>query len=66
MEEVVSEELKALTQLEDVHFAQAINYLEAYDLEVGLLIDFGARSLEFKRLLNRTFKQKDQGNPDVK
>lgn len=66
VEEVISVELKALTQLEDVHFAQAINYLEAYDLEVGLLINFGARSLEFKRLLNRTFKQKDQGNPDVK
>lgn len=66
VEEVISVELKALTQLEDVHFAQAINYLEAYDLEVGLLINFGAKSLEFKRLLNRTFKQKDQGNPDVK
>jgi len=66
VEEVISVELKALTHLEDVHFAQAINYLEAYDLEVGLLINFGARSLEFKRLLNHTFKQKNQGNPDVK
>ncbi|MBI5475487.1 MAG: GxxExxY protein [Ignavibacteriales bacterium] len=45
-------ELKALTLLEDVHLAQALNYLEAFDLEVGLLINFGARKLEFKRLTN--------------
>jgi len=43
-------ELRAVTKLEDVHLAQAINYLEAYKLEIGLLINFGARSLEFKRL----------------
>lgn len=43
-------ELKAVIRLEDVHLAQAINYLEAYDMEVGLLINFGARSLEFKRV----------------
>ena len=43
-------ELKALTQLEDVHLAQAINYLEAYGMEIGLLINFGARRLEFKRV----------------
>lgn len=61
----VSLELKAITRLEDVHFAQAINYLEAYDLEVGLLINFGAKSLEFKRLLNGKFKQKNQGNPQI-
>ncbi len=52
VEEKISVELKALTQLEDVHLAQAINYLEAYNLEVGLLINFGARKLEFKRLTN--------------
>jgi GxxExxY protein len=40
--------LKALIKLEAVHLAQAINYLEAYDLKVGLLINFGARSLEYK------------------
>ena len=51
--DVVSVELKAIIQLEDVHLAQAINYLEAYDLEVGLLINFGARSLQFKRVTNR-------------
>jgi len=45
-------ELKALTRLEDVHLAQAINYLEAYQMEVGLLINFGAKSLEYKRVHN--------------
>ncbi|MBK6977280.1 MAG: GxxExxY protein [Cytophagaceae bacterium] len=56
VEEVISVELKAITQLEDVHYAQAINYLEAYNLEVGLLINFGERSLFFKRLQNKKFK----------
>lgn len=44
-------ELKALIQLEDVHLAQALNYLKAYQLEVGLLINFGSKSLTFKRLV---------------
>src|SRR5689334_10126578 len=44
----VSVEIKALTALERVHLTQAINYLEAYDLEIGLLLNFGAMSLEFK------------------
>lgn len=44
-------ELKAVTLLEDVHLAQAINYLEAYGLEIGLLINFGNRSLQFKRVM---------------
>jgi GxxExxY protein len=57
VDEVLSVELKARTQLEDVHFAQAINYLEAYNLEVGLLINFGERSLNFKRLKNKKFKE---------
>jgi len=56
--ENISVELKALIKTEDVHLAQAINYLEAYNLEVGLLINFGARSLEFKRLLNKKYKSK--------
>ena len=53
VEGVVSVELKALTKMEDVHLAQAINYLEAYNIEIGLLINFGAKSLEFKRLINK-------------
>ncbi|MFZ4751716.1 MAG: GxxExxY protein [Chitinophagaceae bacterium] len=44
-------ELKANIQLEDVHLAQALNYLKAYKLEVGLLINFGSKSLTFKRLV---------------
>jgi len=44
-------EIKAIIHLEDVHLAQAINYLEAYGLSVGLLINFGAKSLEFKRVM---------------
>jgi GxxExxY protein len=44
-------ELKAIVRLEDVHLAQAINYLEAYKMQIGLLINFGARSLEFKRVM---------------
>lgn len=56
VENKISVELKALTKLEDVHFAQAINYLEAYNLEIGLLINFGERSLVFKRLTNKKFK----------
>ncbi|MBN1181542.1 MAG: GxxExxY protein [Bacteroidales bacterium] len=56
VEGVISVEIKALTKLEDVHFAQAINYLEAYNLEIGLLINFGERSLAFKRLSNKKYK----------
>ena len=56
VEGIVSVELKAVTKVEDVHFAQAINYLEAYNLEVGLLINFGENSLNFKRLANKKFK----------
>ncbi|MEI7999657.1 MAG: GxxExxY protein [Candidatus Omnitrophota bacterium] len=55
--DLISVEIKAVTKLEDVHLAQAINYLEAYNLEVGLLINFGAKSLEFKRLINSKFNQ---------
>jgi GxxExxY protein len=44
-------EIKAITQLDDVHLAQALNYLKAYKLEIGLLINFGAKSMKFKRLI---------------
>jgi GxxExxY protein len=50
VEEKVLVELKAVTQLEKVHLAQALNYLEAFKLQVGLLLNFGATRLEFKRL----------------
>ncbi|GET25385.1 GxxExxY protein [Prolixibacter sp. NT017] len=57
VEEQISVELKAITQLEDVHLAQAKNYLEAYRIEVGLLINFGSKSLQFKRLLNSKYNE---------
>lgn len=44
-------EIKAIKELEDVHLAQAINYLEAYNLQVGLLINFGNTKLQFRRLM---------------
>ncbi len=47
-------EIKAVIQLEDVHLAQAINYLEAYQMEVGLLINFGSKSLDFKRVMKKS------------
>ncbi|HKK81219.1 MAG TPA: GxxExxY protein [Prolixibacteraceae bacterium] len=58
-------ELKALIELEDVHMAQAMNYLEAYGVEIGLLINFGAKSLQFKRLHdNKLINQENPNNPD--
>ena len=51
VENKVLVELKAVIQLEDVHLAQALNYLKAYRLEVGLLINFGSKSMTFKRLV---------------
>ena len=51
-------ELKALTKLEDAHLAQALNYLTAYDLKNGLLINFGGKSLEFKRLFKKNAQYK--------
>jgi len=52
VESKIMVELKAVIKLEDVHLAQAMNYLEAYKMEIGLLINFGAKSLEFKRVHN--------------
>jgi GxxExxY protein len=50
VEEKVMVEIKDVIALEDVHLAQAINYLEAYGLAVGLLLNFGSRSLQYKRV----------------
>ncbi len=52
VEEKIMVEIKALINLEDVHLAQAMNYVEAYNMEIGLLINFGAKSLQFKRVHN--------------
>lgn len=54
--EIISVELKAVIRIEDVHLAQAMNYLEAYNLEVGLLINFGAKRIEFNRFTNKKYK----------
>jgi GxxExxY protein len=59
VEDLISVEIKAVIKLEDVHLAQAINYLEAYNLEVGLLINFGSKSLEIKRLINTKYKKSE-------
>ena len=55
VENLIMVELKAIINLENVHLAQALNYLEAYNMEVGLLINFGSSSLQFKRLHNKKY-----------
>lgn len=55
-------EIKAVAQLEDVHLAQAINYLEAYGMEIGLLINFGNTSLQFKRVMKPKGNHSLSGN----
>ena len=55
-------EIKAVVKMEDVHLAQAINYLEAYGLEIGLLINFGSSSLQFKRVMKPKSKSVNQSN----
>jgi GxxExxY protein len=57
-------ELKALSEFTNAHIAQALNYLETHQLEIGLLINFGAKSLQFKRLINeRKLLSSQQKNP---
>jgi len=58
IENKVLVEIKAVIQLDEVHLAQALNYLEAFNHEIGLLINFGSKSLQFKRLLNKKYKSK--------
>jgi GxxExxY protein len=64
-------ELKALIKLEDVHLAQGLNYLVAYKLDKGLLINFGAKSIEVKRLrhpknkMPNTIPNNQSGNPKI-
>ena len=57
----VAVELKALINLEDVHLAQAKNYVVAYDFPIGLLINFGAKSLQFKKVFNPKYNGKSDG-----
>ena len=60
VEKLIMVELKAVIQLEDAHLAQAMNYLEAYKMEIGLLINFGAKSLQFKRVHNNKLLNHDE------
>lgn len=62
VESKIMVELKAVRELEDIHLAQAINYLEAYRKKIGLLINFGNRSLQFKRVM----KPRGNHNPSSK
>lgn len=55
VEQIISVDLKAITHLDNVHLAQAMNYLEAYNLEIGLLINFGNTKLQFHRLTNKKY-----------
>lgn len=61
VENKVMVEIKAIEKLEDVHKAQAINYCEAYNIADGLLINFGSKSLDFKRVYNKNLV-----NPTIK
>ena len=70
VEESIMVELKAVIKLEDVHLAQAMNYCQACNLPLGLLINFGAKSLEFKRVYSLTHPDnkkyaKSMGNPKI-
>jgi GxxExxY protein len=58
--ELISVEIKAFSSLEPTHFNQALNYLEILKLEVGLLINFGEPSLNFRRLTNKKFKESNK------
>ena len=53
VENCIMVELKAMEKIEEVHKAQAINYLEVYNIADGLLINFGGTSLDFRRLYNK-------------
>ena len=69
VEEKIMVELKALIQLKEVHLAQAMNYCQAYNLPIGLLINFGAKSLEFKRVYNLNHsenKKSNAKNPNIR
>ncbi len=60
VENKIMVEIKAVIHLEDVHLAQAMNYLEAYKMEIGLLLNFGSKSLEFKRVHNNKLLNRDR------
>lgn len=65
VENQVIVELKAIINLEDVHLAQAKNYVVAYDFPIGLLINFGATSLQFKKIFHPKDRAKNPANPPI-
>lgn len=65
VEEKVIVELKALVNLEDVHLAQAKNYVVAYDFPIGILINFGSASLQFKKIFNKKYQDQNPENPKI-
>ena len=66
VEGLVMVEIKAVEKLENVHKAQAINYCEAYVIADGLLINFGATSLDFKRVYNKSLIKNNPSRPNTK
>ena len=66
VEGIISVELKAIIETGNVHIAQALNYLEAYNIQIGLLINFGAPSLDYHRLLNKKFKPATSPIPKIR
>lgn len=67
VEEKIIVEIKATINLEDVHLAQAKNYVVAYDFPTGLLINFGSTSLQYKKIFNPKYnKVENSVNPKIK
>ena len=64
-DDTVLVETKAIRELENSHYKQVLNYLNVFDLEVGLLINFGAESLQFKRLIRSKQSAKSSSNPKI-
>jgi len=66
VEDTIMVELKAVISLEEAHLAQAMNYCQAYGLPIGLLINFGSKSLDFKRVYNLNHPEnKAYKNPKI-
>ncbi len=66
VEGVIMVELKALIEMEDVHLAQAMNYCQAYNLPIGLLINFGSKSLQHKRVYNLNHPDNKESRQNLK
>ena len=68
VEDNIMVEIKAVIKLEEVHLAQAMNYCQAYNLPIGLLINFGSKSLQFKRVYNVNHHENEEyikNNPKI-